>query len=225
MSDLTLARLRNWISGAGLSEGARIPAERELSMTLGVTRADLRNALLVLESEGILQRHVGRGTFLARPPRTARAGGIDQTAALLAETTSPIDAMQARLALEPEMAGLAAMNASPRHLRELHRLSQDMRKAATWPAYEALDAGFHEIIAQATGSPLLGALHRIVNAVRLVVVWRRLDTPAPGPQPDYRSFAEHDAILAAIEQRDATAAAQAMRVHLQSTLSRMTATP
>ena len=221
MSDKILVRLRNWIGGAGLSEGARLPPERELCATLGVTRAELRKALLVLEAEGTLQRHVGRGTFLARPARSSRSGSIDQTIAMLAETTGPSEAMQARLAVAPEIARLAAMHATPRHLRELRRLGQEMRAATTWSAYEALDGVFHEIIAVASGNALLQSLHRILNGVRLVVVWRRLNTSAPGPEPNYHSFAEHDAILNAIEKRDGAVAEAAMRAHLKSTLALM----
>lgn len=221
MNDKIIVRLRNWISATGLAEGARLPPERELCATLGVTRGELRKALLLLETEGTLQRHVGRGTFLARAPKAARAGGVDQAILALSETTGPVEAMQARLAFEPEIARLAALHATPRHLRELRRLGQDMRSANTWAAYEALDGGFHEIIANASGNALLQSLHRILNGVRLVVVWRRLDTSAPGPRPSYHSFAEHDEIMAAMESRDGAAAASAMRAHLQATLNLM----
>lgn len=74
MHDTVLTRLRNWISGSGLSRGDRMPPERTLCETLGVSRAELRKALLVLETEGILDRNVGRGTFLAKAPRTTRGG-------------------------------------------------------------------------------------------------------------------------------------------------------
>lgn len=222
MSDKVLTRLRNWISTSGLSEGARIPPERELCTTLGVSRAELRKALLVLEAEGAVDRGAGRGTFLTRPPNQPASGGLAQTIAALSETSSPIDAMQARLALEPEIARRAALHATPGQLRELRRLSGEMRKAPTWAAYEDLDGAFHQVIAEATGNTLLSTLHRILNQVRLVVVWRRLDTSATGPDDAYHSFAEHDAILTALEARDAGAAAAAMAAHLQATLRLMT---
>lgn len=222
MQDKVLMRLRNWITGSGLARGDRLPPERTLCETLGISRADLRKALLVLEAEGALERHVGRGTFLAKPTRSPRgSGGIDGTIAALAETTGPVEAMTARLALEPEIAKLAALHATPKQLRELRQLSDAMRAAPNWSSYEALDSDFHASLAAATGNGLLETLHRILNGVRQAVVWRRLSTPDRGPNADYHSFDEHDAILTALENRDGVAAEQAMTAHLESTLSMM----
>lgn len=224
MHDTVLTRLRNWISGSGLSRGDRMPPERTLCETLGVSRAELRKALLVLETEGILDRNVGRGTFLAKAPRTTRGGDrIDRSIATLSESTGPVEAMNARLAFEPQLCQLAALHATPKQLRDLRRMAQAMREATNWSNYEQLDSDFHEAIAAASGNGLLQSLHRILNGVRLAVVWRRLNTSDRGPHPNYHSFDEHDAILAALESRDPTAAGEAMRAHLESTLSQMTA--
>lgn len=223
MQDTVLMRLRNWITGSGLARGDRLPPERALCETLGVSRAELRKALLVLEAEAVLERAVGRGTFLAKTPRASRGGdGIDRTIIALSESTGPVEAMQARLALEPELARRAALHATPKQLRELRGMAQAMREAGSWSSYEHLDSTFHEAIAGASDNALLGALHRILNGVRLAVVWRRLNPAERGPDPGYHSFAEHDAILAALEDRDAAAAAAAMQAHLESTLSMMT---
>lgn len=219
------ARLRGWIAASGLGEGARLPAERALCAMLGVSRAEIRKALLVLELEGQLQRTVGRGTFLLKPPEARRTVGAAVSIADLADRTGPHEAMMARLALEPELAGMAALNAAPRQIRELRGLSDAMRRAATWREYEALDAEFHNVIAEAAGNSLLHEVHRIVNGVRLVVVWRRLDTPEIGPPPDYHSFGEHDAIVAAIESRASAEARAAMLTHLRVTLATIASTP
>ena len=128
----------------------------------------------------------------------------------------------ARLALEPELARMAALHGSPRHLRELRRLATSMRNAPSWLTYEEMDSKFHDILAEASGNSLLHELHKIMNGVRFVVVWRRLNTPEIAPGADYHSFAEHDAIIEALERRDATGARMAMQAHLQSTLSTMT---
>ena len=90
-----------------------------------------------------------------------------------------------------------------------------MREATDWSTYESLDSQFHELIAVASGNPLLFELHRIVNAVRVSVVWARLDVAEAGPSEDYHSFAEHDAILQALQLRDRTGVWAAMRAHLK----------
>lgn len=223
MSDKTMTRMRNWIATSGLAEGDRLPPERSLSNQFGVTRSEVRKSLLLFEAEGLLSRHVGRGTYLAKMPKTAGNAGIESAIAALSQTTGPVESMQARLALEPELAALAALHATPVQLRELRRLCQAMPVASSWGSYEHLDSQFHETIAQASGNTLLQSMHRIVNGVRLVVVWRKLDTPDRGPETGYHSFAEHDAILTGIERRKPEDARQAMLTHLNSTLNTMMA--
>lgn len=169
---------------------------------------------MALEAEGLVERHVGRGTFLRTP--SAEDASNEPLVRRLAEITSPHAAMMARLSLEPELAGHAAIHAAPRHLVEARRLTEDMRSAKDWAEYEAMDARLHELIAVASGNPLLAELLRIVNAVRLSVVWSNLEIPQDGPPADYHSFAEHDAIVEALERRDRTAAHAAMRTHLKS---------
>ncbi|MDJ0637302.1 MAG: FCD domain-containing protein [Paracoccaceae bacterium] len=206
--------LANWLATSGAAPGDRLPPERQLSERLGISRGELRKAMTVLEAEGIVERHVGRGTFLRAPSADGRSS---ETLVLqLAEITSPHAAMMARLSLEPELAGHAAIHAAPLHLTEARSLADGMRKAADWAEYEQLDARLHELIAVASGNPLLAELHRIVNAVRVSVVWSNLELPRGGPPTDYHSFAEHDAIIEALERRDRVAAHAAMRDHLKS---------
>ncbi|QPM90478.1 FadR/GntR family transcriptional regulator [Pseudooceanicola algae] len=223
MSDKILTRARSWIVNSGLAEGDRLPPERSLCTQLGMTRSELRKSLLLLEAEGLLSRHVGRGTYLAKLPKTAGNAGIETAISALSQTTGPVDSMSARQALEPELAALAALHATPAQLRELRRLCQAMPVASSWARYEQLDSRFHETIAEASGNTLLQAMHRIVNGVRLVVVWRQLDTPDSGPESHYHSFDEHQAILAGIERRKPDEARQAMYAHLNSTLQTMLA--
>lgn len=206
--------LAEWLASANAAPGDKLPPERDLCARLGMSRGDLRKAMLSLEAEGVVERHVGRGTFL-KAVETDRPDPGDYVARL-AEITSPHDAMMARLSLEPELAGYAAIHAAPRHLAEARGLADAMRRADNWAEYEQLDARLHELIAVASGNPLLAELHRIVNAVRVSVVWGRLEIPAGGPPADYHSFAEHDAIIEALESRDRVAAHGAMRAHLKS---------
>lgn len=206
--------LADWLTASGASPGDRLPPERVLSERLGVSRGELRKAMTVLEAEGIVERHVGRGTFLRAPATNEK--GSEPLVAQLSEITSPHAAMMARLSLEPELAGHAAIHAAPRHLTEARSLAEGMRKAKNWDDYERLDARLHELIAVASGNPLLAELHRIVNAVRVSVVWSNLELPQGGPPTDYHSFAEHDAIIEALERRDRKAAHTAMKTHLKS---------
>ena len=206
--------LARWLEEFGAAPGERLPSERQLSETLGVSRGELRKAMTALEAEGVVERHVGRGTFLREgpSPRTSYQPLLMR----LSEVTSPHNAMMARLSLEPEIAGHAAIHASQRHLTEARTLADAMRATDNWAEYGRLDSRLHELIAVATGNPLLVELHRIVNSVRVSVVWSKLEIPQNGPPADYHSFAEHDEIISALEKRDRLAAHAAMRTHLKS---------
>jgi len=204
--------LRAWLEEANLPESGRLPPERQLAEVLGLSRAELRKGLALLEAEGVLWRHVGKGTFLSAPARRERPDPVS-----LAHRTSPPEAMQVRMILEPEVAGLAARCATGAQIARLKALCAETRKVRAWPDYQQLDAEFHAALAQAAGNGLLAEIHAIVNDVRRSVVWGGLDKRTLGPPPDYHSFAEHEAIVAAIEHRDRAAAMEAMRRHLMAT--------
>lgn len=206
--------LVSWLADHGVAPGDKLPPERALSERLGMSRGELRKAMTALEAEGVVERHVGRGTYLRAPAGSDMI--IEPMVGKLAEITSPHDAMMARLSLEPELAGHAAIHAAPRHITEARQLGEAMRAATSWEEYEGLDERLHELIAMASGNPLLVELHRIVNAVRMSVVWAKLELPEDGPPDDYHSFAEHDEIISALERRDRWAAHAAMRNHLKS---------
>ena len=190
----------------------RLPPERRIAAELGLTRAAVRKTLDRLEAEGRIVRHVGRGTFLRGDHDGA--GGAMET---IKRHTSPREAMQARLLVEPELAALAAVNASSEQIGRLRALAASMRTVPDWSGYEHLDGRFHREIAEAAGNKLLLAVHDLVNEVRRAVIWAWLDTRPAGPPADYSSFAEHEAILDAIARRDRQRAAQAMRDHLRTT--------
>lgn len=208
-------RMRDWLVEKGQSREGRIPPERSLSQTFGVSRFEIRKALAVLEMEGRLSRQIGRGTFLVDAPE------IDAHIVDLANRTSPVEAMQARLILEPELAKLAAVSATIAQVAELRTLTKRIRNVGTWAEYVALDADLHNLIAEASGNTLLKELHTILNGVRKIVVWTKIEPQLEGPPPDYHSFAEHDAIVEAIARRDRIAAGDAMARHINSTSAQL----
>jgi DNA-binding FadR family transcriptional regulator len=206
-----LTQLRAYLAGADLPADNRLPPERQLSRALGVSRAELRKALTVLETEGQLWRHVGKGTFLGSRP-------LDSLADIAAITrrTNPAEVMKTRLLLEPEVARLAALNATPTQISEMRVCLRKSREANSWRQYEGWDNRLHRVIAEATQNNLLVALLDTLNAVRRAVAWGRLRANPVKPDADHHSFGEHEAIVEAIAERDMTRAAVGMRRHLES---------
>lgn len=204
-----LTQLKAYLVQSRLPEKARLPSERVLCETLGVSRGELRKSLAILEAEGAIWRHVGKGTFLgARPVQELSSiGGI-------ADLTNPREVMRARLLLEPVLAGEAALNATGADLDEMELCVVGARRVETWRHYENWDNRLHRAVAEAAGNTVLLALFDLLNAVRRAVVWGRQRSKPERPPADHHSFAEHEAIVAAIRERDVAGAAEAMRAHL-----------
>ncbi|WP_428029121.1 FadR/GntR family transcriptional regulator [Ancylobacter sp.] len=206
-----VTQLRGYLGQIDLPEDGRLPAERELSAALGVSRTELRKALDVLEAEGQLWRHVGKGTFMGSRPLDTFAD-----IAALARRSNPAEVMRARIVMEPEIARAAAFTATPADIAEMRMCLARSRQAETWRQYEAWDTRLHRTIAEASQNTLLLGLFDTLNAVRRAVTWGRLRSEPLRPLPDHHSFTEHEAIVDAIEHRDIAAAASVMRAHLQT---------
>ncbi|MDQ0137765.1 DNA-binding FadR family transcriptional regulator [Neorhizobium galegae] len=211
-NNILLDRLRDYIVSSSQSREGRLPPERDLADQLGVSRGAIRKAMAVLEAEGSIWRHVGRGTFARRGTAIA-APSLSH----IADHTSPPEAMEARMIVEPELARLAALRASVAQIAEMRRLSTSMREATSWAEYGEADQRFHNVIADAAGNRLMVEVARLIDGVRQTVVWSRLKLRPGGPASDYHSFNEHDAILEAIAARRRREAADAMRAHIEST--------
>ncbi len=212
-----IAALTAFIRDGGYSPGDRLPPERELIVSLGMRRNSLRRALEALELEGAIWRHVGKGTFVAAK------GGDTALSSLagLAKQVTPVQLMRARLALEPAITREAAINASGEAVAQLKLARDRAVDAPNWDDYEAQDDLLHRAIAEATGNPLLLALFDQLNQVRRAVAWKTVVRTSDRPPRTHTSFAEHDAILDAIEARDPGEAHTAMRKHLGSVSARL----
>lgn len=214
MEELSL-RLRDLIDNAGYRLNDRIPPERDLCERLGTTRNQLRKALADLEAQGRIWRHVGRGTFVgARPVLNL------QDVTYLRDQIKPEHVVSVRLNIEPELARLAASNATSSDREQLKICSRRCQDAEDWRTYEAWDHNLHHTIARATRNQLYLYFFETLNSVRRSIVWGQ-PRDTRGPCRDYSSFEQHRKIVAAIVSRDSDRAAEEMRRHLQSVYSRI----
>jgi len=211
-----LVQLRAYLSQAGNVANTRLPSERELAGLVGTSRGELRKALAVLEAEGLIWRHVGKGTFisLGKPYESYNLSEI-------AQQSNPREVMRARLTIEPAIAAEAAMNATPLNIKALRGCAADSRRAKSWREYEACDNRFHKLIADSTHNQITSTVFDILAGIRRAVVWGRLRQDRECPPADHHSFAEHDLIIDAIAHRDPAAASSTMAAHLASVERRL----
>lgn len=209
-------RIAGSIDNGDFKVGDRLPAERELCARLGVSRPSLREALIALEVDGVVEVRSGSGIYVVAPRKPRETAAID-TASL-----GPFDVVRARLYLEPEIASQAARHASDAQLAQLGLALEALRACRVGSAglIEA-DRQFHMRIAEASGNP--------ANAVLLEVLWQHRTTPLYYQLENHflssavwqKSMAEHEAIFKALAARDPVAAAGAMKLHLLNAEKRM----
>jgi len=186
--------------------GSKLPTERDLVERLSAPRSAIRRALEALEHEGVIVRHVGRGTFLAETPAPRPGAPPD---------TSPAEIMQIRLVLEPPVAALAARVATQADLDRIGRCLERGGEADGFEAFEAWDARLHRAIAEAAHNGLLMNMFDVMNAARQLPVWGSLKRRTSTPERRRCYHEEHTAIVDALRDRDPDGAAAAMRHHLE----------
>lgn len=215
-NDDPLRALRGWLNRTNVGENTRLPPERELSLELGLSRSALRSALAVMEAEGQIWRHVGRGTFFGqRPP--AR----DKSIELLARRTHPEEVMEARLVIEPQIAALAAKRATLEDVQEIQRCLAKARTAKDYTTFELWDSAFHKALARAAGNTLLLGLFDAVNSIREKRIWGQLKIASTTPERIAAYNEQHEMCFAAVRDREPQKAERAMRQHLESVKSNL----
>ncbi|WP_420137806.1 FadR/GntR family transcriptional regulator [Sphingomonas sp.] len=187
--------------------GDRLPSERELSDQFGVSRPVVREAIIVLELRGLVQRRHGAGVYVA-PKASLQLSPSD-------EADGPFEVTEARRLLEGEVAALAATAANDQQITELETILArigDMR--SDQPTRERADRAFHVALARATGNDVLVGLVETLWDKRYqspLCVYFFSRAREAGIQPPVD---EHRLVLDAIRARDPDAARRAMRDHL-----------
>jgi len=188
--------------------GGRLPSERELAERLGVSRPVVREAIIVLESRGLVQTRHGSGVFVQTDTPSAAAATVDSD-------SGPFEVIEARRLLEGEIAALAAELVTERQIAEMQRLIDriaDMRLDNA--TREKADRAFHIALARVTGNDVLvGIVEKLwdmrYQSALCEYFFRRAREIGIEPPVD-----EHQTVLEAVKARDAEAARSAMREHL-----------
>jgi DNA-binding FadR family transcriptional regulator len=190
-----------------LKDGRLLP-ERALVEYYQVGRRVIREALKELEEEGFVYRRQGMGTFIStRTPNVARIS-------TLTSNTSPQEINEVRQEIEPALAKLAAMRATPSDIDQLRQFIERGRRAQTGSQYERWDSAFHAKVAQSARNELFRRVFELVNGVRTEQKWLVAREQSYSREHVAILLEQHAQIVAAIEERNPQKAEASMRAHI-----------
>ena len=201
------AQLRHAILDGRYAHGEKLPAERQFASAFGASRATIRTALCRLETERLVTRRLGAGTFV-----NFRAPGNSED---IAELTSPLELIDVRLGMEPNMVRLAVLNATGRDVERLTGAVARMQASSgDSESFTLWDKEFHQLIADATRNPLMVWIYRQINDVRMHSQWSAMKDKVLTVQRIAEYNEQHLALYEAIRTRDIEAAVAVVTNHL-----------
>ena len=181
-------------------------SEAQIALSYGVSRTPVREAILKLSDEGLLEIYPQSGIFVSRIPVAALP-----------------EAIIIRKSLEETTARLAAERATPSQILALHSILERQREASATRdsnAFHQADEAFHAAVADIAGYP---GIWKFIQQVKVHVDrYRRLTLPLQGRIA--KVIKEHEAVLNAIEGHDAEGARRAMEIHLEHLLDSISTT-
>lgn len=205
-------QLRAYVTDQGLRAGDRLPPERELAERLGISRVSVRQAIVVLEVQGLVDVRHGGGTYLRRDSLD-----VEPVDALVDRKRRLPEVLEAREALETKLAELAAQRRTQDDLAEIDAALTQMRRQ--------IDAGelgidgdrrFHAAVTAAARSTLLA---QFMRSIAEQIAESRQESLRQSGRP-LRSLGQHQRIADAIRAGNSRGAASAMRRHVR-TVSRV----
>jgi DNA-binding FadR family transcriptional regulator len=205
-------RFKSAIDTGELQPGARLPPERELVKTFGGARTAVRRAILALEAEGALERHVGRGTFVRADHKNGNGPRSDIEA-------SPLDVLEARLAIEPGFTDLVVARATPADFDRMKAWLVRQEKATTQRDFRIAGYNYHLEIARATRNPIIAGIFEMIVDARARAGWGRLRELNVNSSQRQVQTEANQRILEALRNRDAPLARKLIRAHLGSLVS------
>lgn len=199
--------LRRQIAASRFILHERLPPERSLAERYGVARGTVRQALRQLEEMGLVERRPGSGTYVIWSDRSEPGDVV--------ATTRPLELVDARFAVEPQMCRLAVLRATEQELSELRSFLVAMERCESESQkFAETDEAFHLALARCAQNPMITWFMERIHEARSHAQWARMRllTLSPGIIRVYNR--QHREVVEAITERDPERAAQAMKTHL-----------
>lgn len=211
-SDLLAEKLRDMIIRGELSAGDHLPPERALVEETGLSRGSVREALRLLEADGLIEILRGRsgGIRIAAPGRDHLSRSVEIFVRVNAVSLGAL--VDCRLAVEPMMARLAAEHRRPDEFDELEAIHTSFTQSIhDLPAYRRINYRWHRKIAHCSrNEPLIALTDAILNVSLDAIGYERATTS----ETRARAVRLHKQVMDAIRDGDGPAASNAMQRHL-----------
>ncbi len=200
-------QIQKMIRDENILPGTRLPSERDLSATLNVSRASVREALIALELTGVIDVRGGSGIYVNEK--------TDALPEIKEPGSGPFEVLSARRLIEGEVAAMAAKMATDSAIDAIMQAVSDMEQFYNDRAKnDAADRAFHMAIAAATGnSALILVLSNLWDERGRL--WSKMEEHFHTEDLRRETLADHRRILGAIAARDPAGARKAMRSHLE----------
>lgn len=196
------------IATGAFAIGTRLPTERELAVEYGAARNTVRKTMVRLSDEGLIERHVGRGSFVTAPKAN------DLIAPDTMGRFSLNELLEARLLFEPGLVHLVLERAVDADLDELEGRLEALRRTETWSQFKECKYALHRHIVQLSGNSFLVHVFDEIIGARRAAAWQRSGPAIPLNMVKDGAVAENEAIVTALRARDGSKASDLIRNNL-----------
>jgi len=202
-----VTQLRRRILDGNYAYEERLPAERFLAEDFDVSRGTIRAVLQILEQQHLVTRQAGSGTYVSHRETTNQQE--------ISSITSPIEMVEVRIAIEPQLVRLAIANASSRDLEELRdALRQCEACGGDSEKFARADTAFHIALAHCSRNKLMYWLYERISEVRRHSQWRSMKSKLLTSDRINYYNSQHRALYEAIAARDTPTAVKLIKDHL-----------
>jgi DNA-binding FadR family transcriptional regulator len=216
LSQQTAQRLYNMIVvEKQLSAGEKLPNEVELAQELSVSRATLREAIHALTSQGVLEVHRGRGTFVSRQVEQVEDFGFSSLEQVKGQLR---DLFELRSVFEPQAARLACRRGSEEELADILEKGAEVERCIQQGEDRTrADREFHAAIVRATHNEFMMRLLPMINQA----VETAIDTGEDQEMLARITLRDHALLMEFFSRRDGEGARHAMAIHMRHAMDEM----
>ena len=211
VAEMVVRRILDMVKAGVLKAGDALPPERDLALSLNVSRPSVREAMRGLAVLGVVKTRQGGGAYISDLGPDSLLGPLQFYLSL--ERMNIRELYDARSLIESDVARRAAVNISDADLARLEGLLAEQRRTIGDPiAFRRSDFDFHEVIWIGSGNAFLKRIGESLNVLGLEFRKRASEKPGVLEQ----SLQDHRRLLDALTSRDPDAAARAAEAHMQN---------